>query len=105
MLTCIVQKHGFKGVGSTKDGAKYFFNDLDEATARHFEATLTACPILTTVLSNDAYSALPLAYLVTENDNALPAAYQNGMLALLKQRPEVDITVFRCPNGHSPQLS
>jgi len=94
-----------EGLASAKDGAIYFFNGLDEDQARHYESTLTASPIFTTVLENDAYAALPSVYLVSENDMALPAAYQEGMIALQNQRPEVNISVVKCPSGHSPQLT
>lgn len=57
------------------------------------------------MLENDAYAALPCTYLVTENDLALPAAYQDHMVALQSQRPGVSINVVRCPSGHSPQLT
>lgn len=57
------------------------------------------------MLENDAYTALPCAYLVTENDLALPPAYQEGMVAMQSQRPGVDMSVFRCPAGHSPHLT
>jgi hypothetical protein len=66
---------------------------------------LTASPVFTTVLNNDAYIALPCAYLVTEDDLALPAAYQDGMIAMQTQRPGVNLTVIRCPAGHSPHLT
>jgi len=66
---------------------------------------LTASANPTTVLTNDAYTALPCAYLVTENDKALPPAYQDGMVAMQNQRPGVDMTVYRCPSGHSPHLT
>ena len=31
--------HGFDGYAFTKDGAKYFFNGLYEAIAKHYEAS------------------------------------------------------------------
>lgn len=99
------QGDGLAGIASTKDGAKYFFNDLDEERAKHYESTLTASPAFTTVLENDAYSVLPCMYLVTENDMALPAGYQEGMIALQNQRPDVDIGVVKHACGHSPQLA
>ncbi|KAL9121276.1 MAG: hypothetical protein Q9187_002170 [Circinaria calcarea] len=102
---CRFHKNGLSGLASTNEGAKYFFNGLDEATAKHYEATLTASQVFTTVLNNDAYTALPCAYLVTEDDLALPVAYQDGMVAMQSQRPGVDLTVFRCPAGHSPHLT
>lgn len=58
-----------------------------------------------TVLENDAYTAVPCAYLVTENDLALPAAYQEGMVAMQSHRVGVDLSVYRCPAGHSPHLT
>ncbi|KAI4146885.1 MAG: hypothetical protein L6R39_003301 [Caloplaca ligustica] len=81
------QKHGFKGVASAKNGAQYFFNGLDEATANHYEKTLTASPPFTTVLDNDPYTAIPCAYLITEDDLALPATYQESMLNMQVSRP------------------
>jgi hypothetical protein len=42
---------------------------------------------------------------VVENDLALPPVYQEGMVALQNQRPEVDISIVRCPSGHSPHLT
>ena len=105
-LTCTrLQKNGFNGVASTKEGAKYFFNDLDEKTAKRYEATLTASQVPTAILENDAYTALPCAYLVTENDMALPASYQEGMIAMQSSRPRVEMTTYKCPAGHSPHLS
>ncbi|KAL9013914.1 MAG: hypothetical protein Q9173_001419 [Seirophora scorigena] len=102
---CQFHKHGFAGVGSAKDGAKYLFNGLDEATAKYYEATLTASPPLRTVLDNDAYAAVPLAYLVTESDLVLPSAYQEGMITAQSQRPGVKLSVYRCAAGHSPHLT
>jgi len=102
---CIFHKHGAAGLASTNEGAKYFFNDVDEAKAKYYESTLTASPVFSTVLTNDAYTALPAKFLVTENDQALFAAYQEGMLALQNQRPGVDIAIVKAPAGHSPHLS
>ncbi|KAF7862018.1 hypothetical protein EAF04_007898 [Stromatinia cepivora] len=102
---CKFHNHGMNGLASTVDGANYFFNELDEAQAKYYESKLTASPVLKTVLENDAYSALPCTYLVTENDMVLPAAYQEGMVALQNQREEVHIEVLKCPSGHSPYLT
>lgn len=66
---------------------------------------MIASPVFTTVLDNDAYTALHYPYLVTEDDLALPAVYQDGMVVMQSQKPEVDLTVFRCPAGHSPHLT
>ena len=89
---------------STKDGAKYFFNGLDEQTAKYCEATLAASPVFTTNLRNDAYTALPCAYLSTENDLALPIAYQEQMFALQTAMAGVHMIVYKSARGHSPHL-
>ncbi|TGO47639.1 hypothetical protein BCON_0269g00050 [Botryotinia convoluta] len=102
---CKFHVHGMNGVASTVEGAKYFFNGLDEAQAKKYESTLTASPIFKTILHNDAYVALPCTYLITEDDLALPTAYQEGMIALQNSRPGVNITIVRCPSGHSPHLT
>jgi hypothetical protein len=93
------------GLGTTTEAAKYFFNSLSEDKAKYYEEIMTASPILQTVLENDAYAALPCVYLVTEDDLAVPAAYQEGMVALQNMREGVDIKIVRCPSGHSPFLT
>ncbi|KAI0110724.1 alpha/beta-hydrolase [Nemania sp. FL0031] len=98
-------KLGQAGLGTPKDDAdKSFFNDLDETAAKTWLATLTASPILTTKLSNDAYSALPCAYLILDGDEILPKEYQEKMVALQAEKTG-DFTLYRCPSGHCPNLS
>ncbi|KAI4146182.1 MAG: hypothetical protein LQ341_002162 [Variospora aurantia] len=102
---CQFHNRGFEGLASTKDGAKYFFNDLDDDTAKYYEGTLTASQPLTTVLDNDPYVSVPCAYLITENDLALPPAYQESMIEMQGQRSGVELSVYRCGAGHSPHLT
>ncbi|CAG8951328.1 hypothetical protein HYFRA_00008078 [Hymenoscyphus fraxineus] len=102
---CVPHEYGLAGLLSTKEGAKYFFNGLDEEKAKYYESTLTASPVFQTVLENDPYTALPCAYLVSEDDLALPSAYQEGMVALQNMRAGVDISITKCPSGHSPHLT
>lgn len=83
---------------------KFLFNDVDASIAEKYAAGLTASPILTTKLSNDAYSALPCAYLVLEGDMTLPKEYQEGMAALQGSKTG-EFTIYRCPAGHSAHLS
>ncbi|KAI1368211.1 alpha/beta-hydrolase [Xylaria arbuscula] len=97
-------KHGGAGLGTPKDAHKFFFNDLEPEVAQKWAATLTASPIMTTKLSNDAYAALPCAYLILEGDLTLPKDYQKSMVTLQAQKTG-DFTLYRCPAGHSPQLS
>jgi hypothetical protein len=66
---------------------------------------LTASPVFQTVLENDPYLVLPCMYLVTENDLALPSAYQEGMVAMQNMRDGVAISIIKCPSGHSPHLT
>ncbi len=72
--------------------------------AEKWVATLTASPVLATKLSNNAYAALPCAYLILEGDMTLPKEYQESMVALQAQKTG-DFTLYRCPSGHSPHLS
>ncbi|RYP42699.1 hypothetical protein DL767_000068 [Monosporascus sp. MG133] len=97
-------KHGVTGLGTIVEAEKYLFNDLDIELSQRWAAELTASPVLTTKLTNDAYSALPCAYLVLEGDLALPKEYQEGMAALQGQKTG-QFTMYRCPAGHSPHLS
>lgn len=98
------QKHGFTGLGTIVQAEKFLFNDLDPVDAQKWTPGLTASPILTTKLSNDAYSALPCAYLVLEGDLTLPKEDQESMAALQGQKTG-EFTMYRCPAGHSPHLS
>jgi hypothetical protein len=83
---------------------KFLFHDLDPVDAKKWAANLTASPILTTKLTNDAYADLPCAYLVLEGDLTLPKEYQEGMVA--QQGPKTgEFTIYRSPAGHSPHLS
>lgn len=66
--------------------------------------TLTASPIVKTVLKDDAYATLPCAYLVLENDKMLPKAYQDSMAAA-QGRKTGAFKMYAGPTGHSPHLS
>lgn len=81
------------------------FNDLDPAEAKKWEAKLVpSTGVLTAKLTNDAYSALPCAYLVLDGDLTLPKEYQEGMVALQASKTG-DFTIYHSPAGHSPHLS
>ena len=86
-------------------GCKILLQRSRRQDCERYEATLTASQVPPAVLENDAYTALPCAYLVTENDIALPASYQEGMIAMQSSRPGVNMTTYKCPAGHSPHLS
>ncbi|KAI1323413.1 alpha/beta-hydrolase [Xylariaceae sp. FL0255] len=97
-------KYGGVGLATPKKAENFFFNDLDPEAAKKWAATLTASPVMTSKLVNDAYSALPCAYLVLEGDVTLPKDYQENMVALQAQKTGV-FTLYRSPSGHSPHLS
>jgi hypothetical protein len=77
---------------------------VDPSEAEKWARGLTASPILTTKLTNDAYAAWPCAYLVLEGDLTLPKEYQEGMVATQSQKTG-DFTIYRSPAGHSPHIS
>ncbi|KAI1388567.1 Alpha/beta hydrolase fold-1 [Hypoxylon trugodes] len=97
-------KHGGDGLGTIVEAEKYLFNDLDPAEAQKWAKGLTASPVMKTKITNDAYSALPCAYLVLEGDLTMPKEYQEGMIALQSQKTG-EFTLYRSPAGHSPHLS
>lgn len=103
-LTNTEQEHGFAGLGTMVEAEKFLFNDLDADAARKWASTLTASPVLTTKLTNDAYSALKCAYLVLDGDLTLPKEYQEGMAAAQGAKTG-DFIMYHCPAGHSPHLS
>lgn len=98
------QKHGANGLGTMVQPEKYLFNDLDAGSARKWASTLTASPVLTTELTNDAYSALNNSYLVLDRDLTLPKEYQEGMVAAQGAKTG-DFIMYHSPSGHSPHLS
>ncbi|KAL3260321.1 hypothetical protein ABHI18_004680 [Aspergillus niger] len=99
-------KNGRDGLATTKETAQYMFKGLDDPQAvEKWTATLTASPVNTGVLTNDAYAAVPCAYVVLDEDTCLPPAYQEKMIAMHAQRESVDFKVYHAPTGHSPHLS
>jgi hypothetical protein len=84
----------------------FLFNDLGPEDAQKWAGTLTASPILTSKLTNEAvYADLPCAYLVLDGDLTLPKEYQEGMVAAQVAHSKVPFTMYHCPAGHSPHLS
>ncbi|AEO59680.1 hypothetical protein MYCTH_2128762 [Thermothelomyces thermophilus ATCC 42464] len=81
-------KHGTAGFGTIANAERFLFNDLDADSAKH----------------NNAYSALPCAYLVLDGDLTLPLEYQEGTARFLSSQSG-DTSIYHCPAGHSPQLS
>jgi hypothetical protein len=65
---------------------------------------LTAAPLVTTALTNDAYAALPCAYLVLERDRILPKVYQEGMVAAQSEKTGA-FKMYHCQAGHAAHLS
>ncbi|OTB01040.1 hypothetical protein M426DRAFT_75444 [Hypoxylon sp. CI-4A] len=97
-------KRGIDGLGTMVQPEVFLFNGIDQAEAEKWKATLTRSPILSSKITNDAYAALPCAYLVLEKDRTLPKEYQEGMVAAQAQETD-EFTVYRCPSGHSPHLT
>ena len=99
-----IKKHGVDGLGTMVEPEKYLLNGLDPVEAERWAGMLTANPMLTAKLTNDAYANVPCAYLVLEGDLILPQQYQEGMVAL-QQAKTGDFTLYYSPSGHSPQLT
>ncbi|KAK2616516.1 hypothetical protein QQS21_000559 [Conoideocrella luteorostrata] len=97
-------KYGGAGLGTIIQAEKFLFNDMDQASAQKWAARLTASPILTTKLTNNAYADLPCAYLVLEGDMTLPKEYQEGMVARQAKKTG-EFAIYRSPAGHSAHLS
>ncbi|KAL2814861.1 Alpha/beta hydrolase fold-1 [Aspergillus cavernicola] len=97
-------KHGLSGLGTIANPAHFMFNDLDPEEGKRWGSTLTAAPVMSTPLTNDAYSVLPCAYVVLDNDLSLPKEYQEMMVGLQSQQG-TSFTMYNAPAGHSPHLS
>lgn len=85
-----------------------FYNDLSPAAASPWIAALKphSYRTLFSKLSVEPWRTIPAAYLVCEADNAIPAAAQEGMIAMAQgMAPGSFDVVERCGAGHSPFLS
>jgi hypothetical protein len=87
-----------------KDPINDFFHDVDPDDAKDYAEMLSASPVDTSVLTNDAYAALPCAYLVCNGDRILPKEYQEGMVAAQAQKTG-EFRIHHCEAGHAPHLS
>lgn len=83
----------------------YFYHDIEEDEADKWSKMLTSCPFTMSPLTNDAYSAVSLAYLICEGNRALPSAYQEKMVKETEERSGKNIEVYRCSGGHEALLS
>ncbi|KAJ5715969.1 uncharacterized protein N7483_013150 [Penicillium malachiteum] len=97
-------KHGAAGVATLVDAPKFMFNGLNAVEAEKWTATLTAAPINTGILTNDAYATIPCAYLELTDDYILPKEYQEAMIMEQKELGN-DFTVYYAPTGHSAHLT
>lgn len=83
----------------------FLFHDISSEEAKKWSKTLTACPFLQSPLTNDVYSAVPLAYLICEGDRVVPPTYQEMMVKGTQERSGRKIEVYRCRGGHEAFLS
>ncbi|KAF2684804.1 alpha/beta-hydrolase [Lentithecium fluviatile CBS 122367] len=94
-----------QGLTILKNPLHYFFHDVPRAEAEEIIGTLTACPHLRSPLTNDAYSALPCAYMICEGDRVLPPVYQEWMIKNVEEESGRKMAVYRCTGGHESFLS
>ncbi|KAH7081196.1 Alpha/Beta hydrolase protein [Paraphoma chrysanthemicola] len=92
------------GLATLKDPEKFLFHDLGAEEMARWRPKLTASPIMTTVLTNDAYATLPSAYLILEGDRIVPKSFQESMAALQGQKTG-EFKIYHSPAGHAAQLS
>ncbi|KAH7091606.1 Alpha/beta hydrolase fold-1 [Paraphoma chrysanthemicola] len=92
------------GLATLKDPEQFLFHDLCAEEVTKWRPKLTASPIMTTVLTNDAYATLPSAYLILEGDRIVPKVYQESMATLQGQKTG-KFKIYHSPAGHAAQLS
>jgi hypothetical protein len=56
-------------------------------------------------LTNDAYSVVPLGYLICEGNRVLPQAFQEKMIKMTEERSGKNVEIYRCKGGHQAFLS
>ena len=83
---------------------EFFFARVSEAEADSCEHHMRAQTIPREKLTIDAYSTLPMAYVLCTEDLALPPPVQEQMcMAQINQG--ANLKIFREPWDHSPELS
>jgi pimeloyl-ACP methyl ester carboxylesterase len=92
------------GLMRLKNPVHDFFHDLSTEDAQDCAELLTASPVDVTVLTNDAYAALPSAYLVCDGDRMLPKEYQESMVEAQVAKTG-RFRMHHCEAGHAPHLS
>ncbi|KAL8706574.1 MAG: hypothetical protein Q9201_000387 [Fulgogasparrea decipioides] len=83
-------------------GGKMLYNDLPSSEAASWASKLVpqSVRVRTTKLTRTAaWHFVPSTYLICENDQAVPPAFQETFATTAKAHIE------RCDSGHSPQLS
>ncbi|THV52161.1 hypothetical protein BGAL_0087g00210 [Botrytis galanthina] len=83
------------------NGASILYNDLSDSDAQYWESQLIlqSYNVQKTKLTRAAYTYLPSTYLICENDQAAPSAYQEMFATTAGAQ------VDRCNAGHSAMLS
>jgi hypothetical protein len=87
-----------------RDPERFLLHDMSAEDIPQHVQKLSASPSDNSVLTNDAYAALPCAYLVCEGDRMLPQEYQEGMVAAQSGKTG-DFKLYRCKAGHAPHLN
>ncbi|KAF2875740.1 hypothetical protein BDV95DRAFT_603145 [Massariosphaeria phaeospora] len=98
-------KYGRDGLGTLVEPEKYLLNGVEAKEATKWAKGLTATPVVRTVLTNDPYYSVPLAYVVLEGDLTLPKAYQEGMIAGQEAKSGPFKKKYYSPAGHSAHLT
>ncbi|PSN60595.1 hypothetical protein BS50DRAFT_579120 [Corynespora cassiicola Philippines] len=93
------------GLATANRASEYFFHDMPAEEAERLAKELTACPFLTSPLTNDPYPVLPMAYLVCELDRILPPTIQRSMIKETEQRSGRKIEVLTCAASHEVLVS
>ncbi|KAH7392808.1 Alpha/beta hydrolase fold-1 [Pyrenochaeta sp. MPI-SDFR-AT-0127] len=83
-----------------------FYNDLSESEQKHWQSQLQTHALATFYAKSTGagWRNIPTDYLVCEDDLAIPAAAQEGMVKAVKEAG-ADIEITRIKAGHSPFLS
>ncbi|RFU25223.1 hypothetical protein B7463_g11111, partial [Scytalidium lignicola] len=93
-----------EGDKMTVEGAEQiFYNDLPDSTKEEYRLKLThqAKPSFYTPLTYPAYQDAPVAYLLCEQDNAIPFVAQQAMAGI----GGAHVVSHVCNSSHSPMLS
>jgi hypothetical protein len=103
-VSALVKAHGWAGLATITEPIKYIFTGIDPGEAHKWTSSITAFPMMMTILTNKSYSVVPWGYVFLELDLTLAKEYQGSIVALQAEET-APFALYRCSGGYAAHLS